>query len=99
MAALHADGNMGTDAEFRRPPGAWLALRITLSKPASDLLGLGGIGARAGTIEAVMLAADYAPLSPMRGDEVRIAGTVHRVEAVEPDALRLSWRLILAPTG
>jgi hypothetical protein len=99
LAVLHADPNMATDAEFRRPPGNWTALRILLSKPADEVPGFGSPGGRAGTIEATVLAADCTPLSPARGDEMRIASVVHRVEAVDRDALGLSWRLTLAPTG
>lgn len=98
LAVLHADANIGSDAEFRRPPGSWTPVRIVLSKPADDLAGLGGAGARAGTIEATVLADAVAPLVPKRADELRIAGVVHRVEAADPDALRASWRLTLAST-
>ncbi len=95
LAALHADANMGVDAAFRRPPGDWIALRILLTRPADEVPGFAGPGGRAGTVEATLLAADCAPLSPARGDELRIGEVVHRVEAADPDALGLSWRLTL----
>jgi hypothetical protein len=99
LAALHADANMGVDADFRSPPDPWIALRILLARSAGDVPGFGAPGARAGTIEATLLAVDCAPLKPGRGDEVRIDGVIHRIEAVGPDVLGLSWRLTLAPTG
>jgi hypothetical protein len=59
---------------------------------------LGGIGTRAGSLAATILAGDIAPLEPQRGDEVSLNGTVHRVDDAERDPLGLSWRLILAET-
>lgn len=100
LALLHADPNIGSDAEYRRPPAAWTALRICLSQPADAVPGFSSPGARAGTVEATLLAADLAAIAsgfiPARGDELAIGGATYRVEVADPDTLRLSWRITLA---
>ena len=98
MATVHADTNIGVPADFRRPPGPWVPARIVLSRPTDTIGGLGGLGTRAGSLAATILAGDIAPLEPQRGDEVQLNGTVHRVDDAERDPLGLSWRLILAET-
>lgn len=96
LAAVHADTNIGTPADFRRPPGSWVPARVVLSRPADAMGGLGGLGTRAGSLAATIVAGDITPLEPQRGDEVLLNGTVHRVDDAERDPLGLSWRLILA---
>ena len=96
LAALHADSNIGIPADFRRPPGPWVPARVVLSRPSDALGGLGGVGARAGSLVATIVAGDIASLEPRRGDELLIDGVVHRVEDSERDPLGLSWRLTLA---
>ena len=96
LAAVHADTNIGTPADFRRPPGSWVPARVVLSRPADAIGGLGGLGTRAGSLAATIVAGDITPLEPQRGDEVLLNGTVHRVDDAERDPLGLSWRLILA---
>ena len=96
LAAVHADTNIGTPADFRRPPGSWVPARVVLSRPADAMGGLGGLGTRAGSLAATIIAGDITPLEPQRGDEVLLNGTVHRVDDAERDPLGLSWRLILA---
>ncbi len=96
MAALHADPNMGTAAAFRRPPGAWTAVRLLLSSPAADVAGFGAPGGRAGALEATILTADCGARTPGRGDEVRIDRLIRHVEAAQPDALGITWRLTLS---
>lgn len=96
LAAVHADTNIGTPADFRRPPGSWVPARVVLSRPADAMGGLGGLGTRAGSLTATIIAGDITPLEPQRGDEVLLNGTVHRVDDAERDPLGLSWRLILA---
>jgi hypothetical protein len=98
LAALHADTNIGTPADFRRPPGPWVPARVVLSRPTDTIGGVGGLGTRAGSLAATILTGDIAPLEPQRGDEVLLNGTVHRVDDAERDPLGLSWRLILAET-
>lgn len=94
MAALHADPNIGCDAAYRRPPGDWIAVWVVLASPNDAVPGLAGLGARAGSVTATLLAADA---TPVRGDELRIGSVVHRIEDAVRDALGLSWRLTLAP--
>jgi len=96
LAALHADSNIGIPADFRRPPGPWVPARVVLSRASDALGGLGGVGARAGSLVATIVAGDIASLEPRRGDELLIDGVVHRVEDSERDPLGLSWRLTLA---
>ena len=96
LAAAHADANFGTPADFRHPPGPWVPARVVLSRPSDIIGGLGGLGARTGSLAASVLAADIAPLRPRRGDELLFDGTVHPIEDAEPDALGLSWRLTLS---
>ncbi len=98
LAAVHADTNIGAPADFRRPPGPWIPARVVLSGPTDTIGGLGGLGTRAGSLAATILAGDIAPLEPQRGDEVSLNGTVHSVDDAERDPLGLSWRLILAET-
>ena len=96
LAAVHADTNIGTPADFRRPPGPWIPARVVLSRPTDTIGGLGGLRTRAGSLAATVLDGDITPLKPQRGDEVLLNGTVHRVDDAERDPLGLSWRLILA---
>ena len=99
LATLHADPNMGTDAEWRMAAGgAWRPVRILLSAPADDVAGLGGAGARAGALEATLRAAELVPDTPRRGDLLRRLSPPEtwKVEEVEPDPLGLSWLLSLA---
>ena len=96
LTVVHSDSNFGTPADFRRPLGPWVPARVVLSRPTDALGGLGGLGARAGSLTATVLAGDIAPLEPQRGDEVLLDGEVHRVEDSERDPLGLSWRFILA---
>lgn len=90
LATLHADTNLAQDAHFRRPPYAWVAVRVILSQP-TDSLGQ----ARAGSLQAD-LAASAITDTPQPADELRIGTTVYTVEDTERDALGLSWRLQLA---
>ena len=97
LATLHADPNMGIDAEWRAAAGgAWRPVRVLLSTPSDDLAGLGGAGA--GALAATLRAADLAPDTPRRGDLLRRLSPPEtwKVEEVEPDPLGLSWRLSLA---
>jgi hypothetical protein len=96
LAAVHADTNFGVPADFRRPPGPWVPARVVLSRPTDTIGGLGGLGTRAGSVAATILAGDITPLEPQRGDEVLLNGVTHRVDDAERDPLGLSWRLILA---
>lgn len=96
LAAVHADTNIGMAADFRRPPGPWVPARVVLSRPTDTIGGLGGLGSRAGSLAATILAGDIASLEPQRGDELLLNGNVHRVEDAERDPLGLSWRLVLA---
>jgi hypothetical protein len=99
LATLHADPNMGIDAEWRAAAGgAWRPVRVLLSTPSDDVAGLGGPGARAGALAATLRAADLAPDTPRRGDLLRRLSPLEtwKVEEVEPDSLGLSWRLSLA---
>jgi hypothetical protein len=98
LVAVHADTNIGTPADFRRPPGPWVPARVVLSRPTDTIGGLGGLGTRAGSLAATILAGDIAPLEPQRGDEVLLNGVTHRIDDAERDPLGLSWRLILAET-
>jgi hypothetical protein len=98
MAVLHADPNISAAADYRRPPSSWLPVRIVLSSPSDQLGTLGGVGTRAGTMSATLLASDIGGVVPQRGDELRIAGMVHRIEDAELDALGISCRLVLSPT-
>jgi hypothetical protein len=99
MAALLADANLAADAEYRRPPGAWTAVRAVRSAPDEQLGGLGGAGSRADSLLAVIAGDALAALGllpPLRGDEVLLSGNSYRVEDAEADALGVSWRLTLA---
>jgi hypothetical protein len=96
LAAVHADTNIGTPADFRRPPFPWVPARVVLSRPSDTIGGLGGLGTRAGSLAATVLAGDITPLEPQRGDELLLDGVVHRIEGAERDPLGLSWRLVLA---
>jgi hypothetical protein len=99
LATLHADPNMGTDAEWRAAAGgAWRPVRMLLSAPADDVAALSGLGARAGALAATLRAAELAPETPRRGDQLRRLSPPEtwKVEEVEPDPLGLSWRLSLA---
>ena len=96
MASLHADANIGSGAEFRRPPLAWVPVRIVLSQPADALPSFGAPGGRAGGIEAILRAAGIARFVLQRSDELRIDGRVCSVEAALPDSLGITWRLVLS---
>lgn len=99
LATLHADPNMGTDAEWRAAAGgAWRPVRVLISAPADDVASLGGPGGRAQALEATLRAADLAPDTPRRGDLLRRLSPPEtwKVEEVDPDPLGLSWRLSLA---
>jgi hypothetical protein len=98
MATVHADSNIGTPADFRRPPGPWVPARVVLSRPTDATGGLGSLSIRAGSLAATIVAGDITPLEPQRGDEVLLNGVTHRVDDAERDPLGLSWRLILAET-
>lgn len=96
MASLHADANIGSGAEFRRPPLAWVPVRIVLSQPADAVPGFGAPGGRAGGIEAILRAAEIVGFVPQRGDELRIGGRARSVAEARPDALGITWRLVLS---
>ncbi|MGG5819639.1 head-tail joining protein [Falsiroseomonas sp. HW251] len=99
LASLHADPNMGTDAEWRAAAGgAWRPLRVLLSAPADAVAGLGGPGGRAVALEATLRVADLVPDAPRRGDLLRRLSPPEtwKIEDVEPDPLGLSWRVSLA---
>lgn len=99
LATLHADPNIGTDAEWRAAGGGpWRPVRVLLSTPSDDVAGLGGPGVRAGALEATLRAAELAPDTPRRGDLLRRLSPPEtwKVEDVEPDPLGLCWRLSLA---
>ena len=99
LATLHADPNMGIDAEWRAAAGgAWRPVRVLLSANADEATGLGGPGARAGALAATLRAADLAPDTPRRGDLLRRPSPPEtwKVEEVDPDPLGLSWRISLA---
>ncbi len=99
LATLHADPNLGTEAEWRPAAGgSWRPVRVLLSKPTDDVAGLGGPGARAGALEATLRASELAPDAPRRGDLLRRLSPPEtwKVEEVDPDTLSLSWRLSLA---
>ena len=99
LATLHADPNMGTDAEWRAAAGgAWRPVRALLSAPADDVASLSGPGARATGLQATLRAAELAPDTPRRGDLLRRLSPPEawKVEEVDPDPLGLSWRLSLA---
>ncbi len=98
MAALLADPNMGSDAEWQAAAGgAWQPGRVLLSAPADAIPGLGATSGRAIAVQATLRGADL-PQQPRRGDLLRWAGTSYRVEMAESDALGLTWRLGLART-
>jgi hypothetical protein len=96
LAAVHADSNIGSAVDFRHPPGPWVPVRVVLSRPTDTIGGLDGLGTRAGSLAATVLAGDITPLEPQRGDELLLDGVVHRIEDAERDPLGLSWRLVLA---
>jgi hypothetical protein len=90
LATLHADPNMGTAAEFRRPSYTWSSVRVILSQP-TDAFG----NTVAGTLQADIQASAVTH-TPQHGDELRIGATTYTVETAERDALGLSWRLQLS---
>jgi hypothetical protein len=90
LRTLHADANMGTAAEFRRPPYTWQACRVILSQPTNEF---GAV--RAGSLQADIRAAAITD-TPQRGDELRIGAATYTVEDAERDVLALSWRLTLS---
>lgn len=94
LAAIHADPNMSTDAEYQAPGGgAWVPVRIVRSSPADRLAAAGALGARAVAREAWVRTAD---LVPARGGKLRIGADTFRIEVAEPDDLGLSYRCDLA---
>lgn len=96
QATLHADGNIGQAADYRRPPAtAWTSLRVVLSSPTDVIGGLGATAGRSGTLQIVIRAADLAS-RPLRGDEFRLSGTVYKVEDVERAPLSISYRVTLS---
>ena len=90
LATLHADPNMGTAAEFRRPPYIWSSVRVILGQP-TDAFG----NVVAGSMQADIRAADVTD-PPAKGDELRIGAAVYTVEMATRDDLALSWRLTLS---
>lgn len=88
--AVFADPNLGSAAQFRRPPWTWQNVRVILSQP-TDITGT----IRAGTIQAEIRAAETTD-TPQRGDELRIGAITYTVEDTERDALALSWKLTLS---
>jgi hypothetical protein len=99
QAALHADPNLSTEAEWRAATGgAWRPLRVLLAAPSETVGGFGGIGGRAFAVQATLQVTDLAPDTPRRGDLLRRLSPPEtwKVEEVEPDPLGLSWRLSLA---
>ena len=94
LAALHADANIARGADYRRPPGDWIPVRVVLSDADDVATGLGALGARSGSRAASVMTTDA---TPVRGDELRIEGAVYRIEDVQrQDAEGLSWRCTLA---
>ena len=96
MATLLADPNMAVAAEWRAATGGpWQPLRVMLTTAAQEI---GAIGARGAALEAVLRVADLSPDTPRRGDLLRRLSPPEtwRIEEVEPDALGLTMRLILA---
>jgi len=95
LATLHADANLAEAGSFRRPPGAWAAVRVIRSDPSAVAAGLGQLGARAVALQADVLTAAIT-VAPARGDELKLGTVTYRVEEAEPDSLGLSYRLSLA---
>jgi hypothetical protein len=96
MVTLLADPNMAVAAEWRAAAGGpWRSLRVMLTTAAQEI---GAIGARGVALEAVLRVADISPDTPRRGDLLRRLSPPEtwRIEEVEPDALGLTLRLILA---
>lgn len=90
MATLHADPNLGTPAQYRRPPFTWQTCRVIRSQPVD---GFGN--AIAGSQQADILAADITE-APQNGDELRMDGVTYVIESAERDVLGLSWRCVLS---
>jgi hypothetical protein len=90
LATLHADTNMAVAASFRRPPYTWQACRVILSQP-TDITG----AARAGTVQADILAADITD-QPQHGDELLVGAITYTIGDAERDPLALSWRCQLS---
>lgn len=95
LATLHADANMAEAASFRRPPGAWVAVRVVRSMPMVIAGALGPVAARAVVQQADVMASALSVV-PRRGDELRLGSVTYRVEEAEADNLGLSYRLGLA---
>lgn len=90
LATLHRDANIAAAAEFRRPPGAWVALRVILSQPTDD------VGqAIAGRLQADIAGADL-PYAPVPGDELKLGATTYRIDEPRQDAEGLTWRVALS---
>lgn len=90
LTTLHADTNLGTAAQYRRPPYVWQSVRVILSQP-TDITGT----ARAGTLQAEIRDAAITD-RPQKGDELRIGDATYTVEDTERDVLGLSWKLTLS---
>jgi len=99
LATLHADGNLSETASFQRGAGAVLSVRIIRSEPADIMPGQAGVGARTNAVHASINHADLGGLTPRRGDRVTIGAQLYVVEDAEPDILRLSSALTLAPVA
>lgn len=99
LAVQHADDNFATAAEFKQAAASvWTSLRAIVSRPQDAVPGFAQPGNRAGALQATVLAADIAAVAtkPVRNDQMRIDGTVYRVESAEKDVLGLSWLITLA---
>lgn len=90
-ATLHADPNLGTAAQYRRPPYPWQSIRVIMSQPVDPVTG----DTIAVSRQADILTADVRD-EPGRGDELRIGDTTYKVESAEGDTLGLSWRVTLS---
>ena len=100
LATLHADPNMGTDAEWQAASGGdWIPLRVIQSAPSDAVPGLPGAGAKAVAKHVSVRRADL-PQQPARNDLVRWGSpaVTYRVETVAPDTLGLACTLGLVTT-
>jgi hypothetical protein len=90
LADLHADEDLSVAASFRRPPYTWQSCRVILSQP-TDITG----AARAGTVQADILAADITD-EPQHGDELLVGAITYTIGDAERDPQALSWRCQLS---
>lgn len=98
-AALMNDPNMGASLEWRPgSSGPWRPVRGLLRTPSDLVGGLGGLGSRSTSPEAVIRLADVAPDVPRRSDQLRRAGAslIWKIEDVNPDDLGTSYRITLS---